>query len=457
MRTRRNINMVGRLSQFAVLALACALMHAPQALAKQEPRHGDTGNSSNHLTADKSGQFATSKGLRLHLIADEGDVRITTQDSPTVNYRVHLEVNSNGSNARRILDGFALVARNGPDGVLLLARTPHHNWGQHLSVTFEISVPRNYNLDISTQGGNVQTGDIQGRVAIATNGGNISTGQIDGPARLVTDGGHISVKGVRNDLVAMTGGGNITVGSVAGTALLRTGGGHIRVDSIGGVGKLETGGGNISLEHSGSGLIASTGGGQIDIGEATGLIRARTGGGGIRVVHASGPTELETSAGNVYLMQVENSVRASTGSGGITAWFGPGAKLTSPCRLAAGEGDIVVYLPKLLPVTVDAQVELGGDHRVIVDPAFPLKVTYGEPDEGSQAVRAEGELNGGGAPLVLRTVSGNIRLVLNGANQEKRQMDLLKLQMDKLRRQLEINLSNMKLPPLPPLPPPPHE
>ncbi|MHB8542311.1 MAG: hypothetical protein ACYDCD_15425, partial [Candidatus Acidiferrales bacterium] len=66
-------------------------------------------------------------------------------------------------------------------------------------------------------------------------------------------------------------------------------------------------------------------------------------------------------------------------------------------------------------------------------------------------------LNGGGAPLVLRTVSGNIRLVLNDANQEKRQMDLLKLQMEKLRRQLEMNLSNMKLPPLPPLPPPPHE
>lgn len=449
--------MGGRPWQFALVALACALMCVPLAIAKRKPRHGDAGNSSNHLTADKSGQFATSKGLRLHLVADEGDVRITTRDSPTVNYRVHLEVNSNDSNAQRILDGFTLVTRNGPDGVLLLARAPHRNWGQHLSVTFEVTVPRNYNLDISTQAGNVQVGDIEGRVAIATDGGNISTGQIGDAARLVTDGGHISVKNAGNDLVATTGGGNITVGPVAGTALLRTGGGHIRVDSIGGVGRLETGGGNISLEHSGSGLIVSTGGGQIDVGEASGLIRARTGGGGIRIVHASGPTELETSAGNVYLMQVENSVRASTGSGGITAWFGPGAKLTSPCRLAAGEGDIVVYLPKLLHVTVDAQVELGGDHRVIVDPAFPLKVTYGEPDEGSQAVRAEGELNGGGAALVLRTVSGNIRLVLNDANQEKRQMDLLKMQMDKLRRQLEMNLSNMKLPPLRPLPPPPHE
>ncbi|MGH9732943.1 MAG: DUF4097 family beta strand repeat-containing protein [Candidatus Acidiferrales bacterium] len=439
-------SMQQRYWQCGVLTLAAMLAFGPVAFAKRKAKNGPNG-----LSADKTGQFSTSAGLRLHLIADEGDVHISTHESAMVDYRVHLEVRSNDSNAREILDAFSLVARNTSDGVLLFARTPHHGWGQHLAVTFEVAVPRNYNLDISTQGGNVLVGDIQGRVSIGTNGGNISTGEIGGPARLVTDGGHISVKNAGNDLVATTGGGNITVGPVAGTAVLRTGGGHIRVASIGGAGKLETGGGNISLEHSGSGLIVSTGGGQIDVGEASGLIRARTGGGGIRIVRASGPTELETGAGNVYLMQVENSVRASTGSGGITAWFGPGAKLTTPCRLAAGEGDIVVYLPKMLPVTVDAQVELGGDHRVIVDPAFPLKVTYGEPDEGSHAVRAVGELNGGGATLVLRTVSGNIRLVLNDSNQEKHQMDLLKQQMDKLRRQLEMDLSNMKIP----IPPPP--
>ncbi len=449
MKARRS--MQHRYWQSGVAIVAALLAFGPAAFAKGKPRSRARANTSDHLFADKTGQFSTSAGLRLHLVADEGDIHISIHDSPTVDYRVHVEVGSNDSNAREILDGFTLVARDTPDGVLLMGRTPHHGWGQHLSVTFEVTVPRNYNLDISTQGGNVRIGDIQGRVAVGTNGGNISTGQIDGAARLATDGGHISVKNAGNDLVATTGGGNITVGPVAGTAVLRTGGGHIRVASIGGAGKLETGGGNISLEHSGSGLLVSTGGGQIDVGEVSGLIRARTGGGGIRIVHASGPTELQTGAGNVYLMQVENSVRASTGSGGITAWFGPDAKLTTPCRLAAGEGDIVVYLPKLLPVTIDAQVELGGDHRVIVDPAFPLKVTYGEPDEGSHAVRAAGELNGGGAALVLRTVSGNIRLVLNDSNQEKHQMDLLKQQMDKLRRQLEMDLANMKVP----IPPPP--
>lgn len=446
-----------RIARFALGVLASSLLFASPSLAKRRSRRGAAGQQSNHLTADRTGQFSTSAGLRLRLMADDGDVRIVTHNAPVVSYRVHLVANSSNPDAQRIFDHFSLVARNTPAGVVLVGHTPRRRWGERLSVKFEITVPQNYNLDISTGGGNVQIGDVDGRVAVATNGGNITTGEIAGPAKLITDGGHIFVKQASSDLIAVTGGGNITAGPIAGTAVLRTAGGHIRIASIGGAGRLETGGGNISLERSGSGLIASTGGGEIDVGDASGLIRARTGGGGIRIVHASGPTELATSAGSVYLMQVENSVRASTGSGGITAWFGPGAKLTTPCRLAAGEGDIVVYLPRLLPVTVDAQVDLGGGHRVIVNPAFPLKVTYGEPDEGSQAVRAEGELNGGGAPLVLRTVSGNIRLELIDASQEKRQMDLLRQQMEKLRRQLEINLSNIKIPALPPLPPPPHE
>ena len=423
---------------FAIAALASAGLCAASVPATDSGR----------LTADKTGQLSTSPGMRLHLMTDQGDVRITTQDSPNVSYRVHLETDSSDPDAQRILDAFTVAVRNTPDGVLLIGRSPHLRWGQHLWVTFEVTVPRKYDLDISTNGGGIHIGDIDGQVLASTDGGDISTGQI-GPARLVTDGGSILVKGASGSLTAQTGGGDVSVGSVDGTAMLRTGGGHIRVASITGAGRLDTGGGNIYLEHAGSGLIVSTGGGDIEVGDASGVIHARTGGGGIRVVHASGPTELETGAGNVSLMQIESAVRASTGSGGITAWFGPDAKLSSLCSLEAGEGDIVVYLPKELPITIDALVELGGDHRVIVDPAFPLHMTYGEPDEGSQVVRAEGPLNGGGPRLVLRTVSGNIHLILNDNQREKQEMDLLKQQMDKLREQLEMNLNNLKkgLPP----------
>lgn len=403
----------------------------------------------NRITADKAGQFSTSAGLRLRVATDQGDIRILAGSASQVSYRAHLETNAGDANAQQILNAFVLEARSDSDGVVLVGRSPQVGWGRHLWVTLEVTVPHNYNLDLSTHGGNIQIADVQGRVVAQTAGGNISAGEIDGPARLVTDGGHIFVKNVGGDLTAETGGGDITAGVVAGGAILRTGGGHIRVASIAGAARLDTGGGNISLERAGAGLEVSTGGGEIEVGEASGLIRARTGGGGIRVVRSSGPTELSTTAGSVYLMQVQNAVRAATGAGGITAWFGPDAKLTSPCRLAAGEGDINVYIPKRLAVTVDARVELGGNHRVVVDPAFPLKVTYGEPGEGSQVVRAEGPLNGGGATLVLRTVSGNIRLMLNDTAREQQQMDRLKRQMEQMRRQLEMQLMKMQIP-LPP-------
>ena len=404
------------------------------------------GGHNDRATADKTGQFSTSAGAHLRLATDQGNIQILTGNAPQVSYRVHLETDSSDPNAQEILNAFALEARNDGDGVVLVGRSPHLRWGHHLSVTLEVTVPHNYNLDLTTEGGNIQIADVQGRVGAETAGGNISVGQIDGPTRLITDGGNIMAKNVGGDLTAQTGGGDITVGSVGGGAILRTGGGHIRVASITGVGRLDTGGGNISLEHAGAGLAVSTGGGEIDIGEASGLIRARTGGGGIRIVKSTGPTELQTGAGSVYLMQVQNAVRATTGAGGITAWFGPDARLTSPCRLAAGEGDIDVYLPKQLAVTVDAQVELGGDHRVVVDPAFPLKVTYGEPDEGSQVVRAEGELNGGGETLILRTVSGNIRLMLNDAEHERQQMDKLRQQMEEMQRQLQQQLMKLQVP-----------
>ena len=383
-------------------------------------------------------------------MTDIGNVKITTQDAEAVNYHVHLETEAGGASAQQMLDEFGVIARETPDGVLLAGRAPQRHWGQRLWVTFEVAVPKNYNVDVSTAGGNIDFGDLNGRAVLATDGGNITGGSLGGSSRITTDGGNIGLKDVSGDLIATTGGGNISAGSVAGSAVLRTGGGLVRLGSVEGLGRIETGGGNIYVGHSAAGLGASTGGGQIEVGEAAGVVRAETGGGGIHIVRSIGPTRLDTGSGTIYLTQAENAVRATTGAGGITAWFGRGAKLSGPCRLEAGEGDIVVYLPKMLPITVDAQIELGGDHRVFVDPALPLKVIYGGRDEGRNAIRAEGSLNGGGETLVLRTVSGNIHLLVNDAENEKKQMEQLQQQMEKLRQQLGMELMKMKFPPLPP-------
>jgi hypothetical protein len=442
--------MRSRIPSSVIFTLAMGLAAAAPALAHPGARQAKTSRGANRITADKTGTLATQDGLRLRLATDIGNVKIKTQAGERVSYDIHLEADSNNPDAQRMLDEFEVSARSLPDGVILVGRAPERQWGQRLWVTFEVSVPEDYSVNVSTEDGSIDLGDIHGRAVLATNGGNITAGNIGGSGRITTDGGNISLKDVSGDLSASTGGGNISAGTVGGSAVLRTGGGLIRLASVGGVGRIDTGAGNIYVGRSTAGLVASTGGGQIEVGEASGIVRAQTGGGGIRIVRSVGPTRLDTGSGGIYLTQAENAVRATTGSGGITAWFGRGAKLTGPCRLEAGEGDIVVYLPRLLPVTVDAQIELGSNHRVFVDPALPLKVVYGDRGEGDNAVRAEGALNGGGATLILRTVSGNIRLLVNDAENEKKQMELLQQQWNQLNQQLGRELMQMKNPPPPP-------
>ncbi len=418
-----------------LIALATPTLNAadgnPRSKAPTQP------NSGPRLTSDLRGSVATRDGQRLHLILDLGNIVVHTQDAGKIDYTVHLETDASQKDAKELLKRFTISARGTSEGVYFRGKTFGRECSGRLWVTVTVNVPKNYSLDMSTGGGNIEAEDIIGRVTVLTAGGNITTGNIGGAARLETQGGHITVKNVTGELVATTGGGHITTGSITGSATLHTSGGHIRMASVEGTAKLETGGGNVTVEHSGTELIASTVGGQIEVGETAGLVRAKTGGGGIRVVRVSGPTNLETGGGSIYLTQVDSAVKASTGAGAITAWFVSPVKTPSRCELQSNDGDIVVYIPRQMPVTIDAQVELGDQHRVIVDPAFALKVSYeGDSDRGHM-VRAEGPLNGGGEVLHLRTVAGNIQLVVSDAN---KQVQLYKQQMEQLEQKLQMQL-----------------
>jgi DUF4097 and DUF4098 domain-containing protein YvlB len=394
-------------------------------------------NSTPHLTAELTGSVPTRPGERIRLLTELGSIVVHTQDADKVDYKIHLETDASQKDAQKLLKSFAISSHDTPDGLFLKAESTVRRSSGRLWVTLELDIPKNVGLEASTGGGNIDASQIDGRVSLSTAGGNISAGDIGGPAHLETGGGNISAKSVLGDLVANTGGGHITIDKVEGNATLHTSGGHIRVDSIEGVAHLDTGGGNITLEHSGGELTAETGGGEIEVGEAAGLVRARTGGGGIRVVRVIGPTNLETSGGSIYLTQVDSPVKASTSAGGITAWFVSPPKSAGTCDLQSSAGDIVVHMPRNLAVTIDAEVALGNEHRVFVDPAFPLKVSYDDSSSGARTVRAEGSLNGGGPLVRLRTVDGNIRFELSDVS---KQLEIYKQQMEQLQLQLEAQL-----------------
>src|SRR6202163_3409213 len=387
-----------------------------------------------HAFDQRTGQLETQDGLTLRLSADLGSVRIITLEagaSPTVRYTVRIETDARAPQAQALLDKYVLRAKATDAGVEIEGALPPQAAraaasGAQFWVQFEIAVPAGYSLDVNTEAGDIETQDIGGFANLVTQGGNIRTGRIgiggglrngatERPvAKLETEGGHIQVLDVTGDLAAFTAGGHINARNISGDASLHSGGGHIRAGQIGGRADLQTDGGNITVGQAGNLVSVRTGGGQIDFGEVRGSVRAQTGGGGIRIMYVSGPMEVESSAGSICLTRVAGTVRAATAGGTITAWINPDAgpasggtvRLPGLSQLTSGNGDIVVFLPRNLAADIDAVVESGGERRIEADPALALTIQH----QGNGPVRAMAAMNGGGAPLKLRTTSGKIRL-----------------------------------------------
>jgi TonB family protein len=389
-------------------------------------------------SVDRSGELRVSNGMTLHVTADLGNVRIQALPPgapPVLRYTVHIETDAPNPAGQKLLDRYSLTTRESVDSVFLSGALPNRasppaayrapNRNVQFWVQFVVTVPSTFSLEISTGAGDIETSDIDGRVVLLTRGGNITAGRIgpslpplarsDRPmAKLETQqGGHITMKDVAGDVDAYTAGGHILAGNIDGNAKLKTGGGHIRAARINGTAHLETDGGNITIGEAGSFVEVRTAGGQIDFGEVHGSVHAETGGGGIRVVSVAGPMEVATSGGSICLTRVANRVRAETGEGTITAWINPETpkrtrlvRLPGPSQLASRTGDIVVFVPRNIAMTIDLTVESGGPSRIQADPSFPLNV-QSQPDG---PVHAVADLNGGGALLKLHTMGGKIQL-----------------------------------------------
>ena len=401
------------------------------------PLNSGAENVPPHSSVDRNGQLRVSSGMALHVNADLGSVRIETlppNAPPVLRYTVHVETEAAEPLAQKLLEKYSLTTRETLDSVFITGALPsmhtpavaHMPTGRNVQfwVQIVVTVPYSFSVDVNTGGGDIETADLAGRVTLVTQGGNIRAGRIGAPgmqanagdqpaAKIETQGGHIFLADVAGDVDAYTAGGHIQAGIISGNAKLRTGGGHVRASQIRGTARLETDGGNIAVGEAGGFVAVRTGGGQIDFGEVHGSVHAQTAGGGIRMMYVTGPMEVETSGGSICLTRVANTVRADTGEGTITAWITPDAqdshkpvRLPGPSQLSSRTGDIVVFLPRDLALTVDATVENGGPNRIEVDPALPLNIQ-------AHAVgpsHAMGNLNGGGAVLRLHTAAGKIRL-----------------------------------------------
>ncbi|HEV2722138.1 MAG TPA: DUF4097 family beta strand repeat-containing protein [Thermoanaerobaculia bacterium] len=161
------------------------------------------------------------------------------------------------------------------------------SWGNDLDMTFDVTVPARYNVELKTSGGSVSVGDLQGFVHARTSGGSVHLAHIAGPVDARTSGGDVHLSGAGGNAELHTSGGSLVIGRVGGTLLARTSGGSITVEDVHGAIDAETSGGSISASISaqprGDSRL-STSGGSINVALAPTIavdLDAHTSGGGV--------------------------------------------------------------------------------------------------------------------------------------------------------------------------------
>ncbi len=219
--------------------------------------------------------FTVQPGGNLTVVTQGGDIVVHTADTPEVRVvaRQTVRANTDAEADKLLADQSLRIEQQGND-VVAEAKYERSKSGlvwkswPPVTVDFTVTVPRSYNLGLTTSGGDIGVESLQGQVKARTSGGDLNFARIDGELEARTSGGDIYLK--------------------EGTARA----------------KLTTSGGDIDVERAGGPTEVSTSGGNIRIEVATELVSATTSGGNVRVSLA-GPLQrdafVSTSGGNVVV------------------------------------------------------------------------------------------------------------------------------------------------------------
>jgi len=371
-----------------ILAAAFAVL-----LAASLALSGDDGS--------RTKSFSVSKGGMLEVTTSRGDIRI----SPWEKNEVYIAVDG--------LDDEDIdkvkMTQNG-NTVRVSYRSRWSNGSGHIS--FSISVPSQFNIDISTSGGDLEVkGGLTGKIDGSTSGGDIKLGNVfGGPVEVTTSGGDIRAGKIEGEGNLKTAGGDISVGSVNGSLTVNTSGGDISVETVAKSLEAKTAGGNINIGDVGGEARVSTSGGDIKVGKVSGKAALNTAGGDIELRGASGNVNAKTSGGDIRLQNISGSINARTAGGEVEAELIPSGKGGS--KLTSSGGEVRLYIDENSRATIEATIRLDGwgmrESRYVVKSEFP-KESY-ETDEEADEIRAVYKLNGGGEVIELSTSNSNIEI-----------------------------------------------
>ncbi|KGJ86788.1 DUF4097 family beta strand repeat-containing protein [Colwellia psychrerythraea] len=149
-------------------------------------------------------EFTVSNGGLLKIVTDVGEIDIDTHTKETVLITVEIT----GKNK----DDMKVSFQNNGDNVSIKGDFDCSMLGlgnKHVRVTYKITLPPSYDVDLDTNGGSINIENLKGKVDAYTSGGAISLEDIKGDVDIKTSGGSLVLDNIIGKIDGHTSGGSI--------------------------------------------------------------------------------------------------------------------------------------------------------------------------------------------------------------------------------------------------------
>lgn len=113
------------------------------------------------------------------------------------------------------------------------------------SISFDVTVPKEFLVDVSTSGGSIKLTNLVGEIQGRTSGGSLTLEQLEGNLDVRTSGGSITLRDSHGNIHARTSGGSVTATGSSGSIRLSTSGGSMTLTDLSGEVDASTSGGSI--------------------------------------------------------------------------------------------------------------------------------------------------------------------------------------------------------------------
>ncbi len=395
----------------------------------------DIKKSGRYYVSTITKNFTVKQGGTLRIRDVRGDVRVTTWDKNEVFIREHKKMDVyTEAEAKTVLkksqSGYSFQ-----NNVVEIAGENHRrDW---IKSKFDIQVPHLFNVEIQTNGGDIEVDALQGDVEMKTSGGDISLQDIEGTITGNTSGGDITIVKATKEVTVNTSGGDIDLSAIHGPVQANTSGGDIRVKDMGDKLELHTSGGDLELVDIKGSVAASTSGGDIEVNHVDGNVEIKTSGGDMDIREVGGTLEASTSGGDISASVINGFTRVKTSggdievqglNGGIEAKTSGGdisVEMTLSdfrkdhhVNLRTAGGKVMLTIPAKLPATIHAEIDNSDrwEHYNIYSD-FPLTSSEEQSEsessrrhKRSRYIRSDGKINGGGDVIEIYTTNGDIHI-----------------------------------------------